>query len=80
MTMGKLTQISIDGYFSKEVCEKLKEKLSGKSYMKFQIEYSNCAGNCTLMISTSYPETTEEELQSMFFFVALNALAEESSK
>ena len=80
MTMGKLTQISIDGYFSKDVCEKLKEKLSGQTYMNFQIGYSNCAGNCTLMISTNYPDTTEEELHDMFLHFVLNMLAMENSK
>ena len=69
------TQVMIDGYFSMQDCEKLKEKLSGKTYMQFEISYSNYAGNCNLIVSTSREDTDKKELLEMFVWYALSELA-----
>ena len=72
----KIIEIMIEGYFPKEICEKLKEKLSGKTYMQFEISYSNYCGNCNLSVSTKYPRTSKKELKEHFIFHALWKLAE----
>ena len=71
----KIIEIMIEGYFPKEICEKLKEKLSGKTYMQFEISYSNYCGNCNLSVSTKYPRTSKKDLKEMFMHCALWELA-----
>lgn len=62
------------GYFTVSQCEKLKEKLDGKTFMNFKIGYSNQAGNCTLIISTDYQET-EQEIKAFFLSCVVSSLA-----
>lgn len=58
------------GYFGESECQKIKEKLEGKTYMNFHISWSNCCGNCTLIVGTECDETVEE-IRTMFLHVAL---------
>lgn len=62
------------GYFTEKGCENIKNALDGKTYMNFSITWSNCAGNCTLIVRTNY-EDTEENIKRLFFHVALSELA-----
>ena len=62
------------GYFTEKECENIKNALDGKTYMNFSITWSNCAGNCTLIVRTDY-EDTEENIKRFFFHVALSELA-----
>ena len=39
------------GYLSAQDCEAIATALNGKSFMNFQVRYSNYAGNCTLNVS-----------------------------
>lgn len=61
------------GYFTKSACEKIKEKMQGETYMNFDVDYSNCAGNCTLIIKTDY-EAEPQEIKNSFLYCALNQL------
>lgn len=71
--MKKLTFHKIDGYFSKDRCELIKEKLTGKTYLNFQFQYGGVADNKVLSVYTDQ-ETTKEELESMFIYVLINEL------
>ena len=62
------------GYFSQMICEKIKNAMEGRTFMDFKVKYSNCAGNCTLIICTDY-EDTEENIKSFFLHVALAHIA-----
>lgn len=63
------------GYFTKEQCERIKEVLQGKTYMNFDISYSNCgAWNCNLFVKVS-DKYSEQEVKDFFFYVALCELA-----
>lgn len=62
------------GYFQDVECEAIKARLQGATYMHFDIRWSNWAGNCTLVVSTTRPETTEQELTEMFLHRALSEL------
>ena len=42
------------GHFTESSMKKLKEKMDGKSYMNFEVAWSNYAGNCTLFVGTDY--------------------------
>ena len=61
-------------YFTEKECDNITNALDGRIYMHFSITWSNCAGNCTLIVRTDY-EDTEENIKSFFFHVALSELA-----
>ena len=61
------------GYFSERECEAIKEQLQGRTYMNFDIAWSNCAGNCTLIVRTNY-EDTEKEIKNFFLHCALGMI------
>lgn len=62
------------GFFTKDTCERIKAAMDGRTFMNFKVEYSNCAGNYTLIICTDY-EDTEENIKNFFLHCALEALA-----
>lgn len=68
-----MKEIIIPGYFSATVCEKIKAKMDGKTFMNFEVSFSNCCGNCSLIVRGE--ADTEQELQEMFIHCALNMLA-----
>lgn len=63
------------GYFDERTCKAIKEELDGKTFMNFNVTWSNCAGNCTLIIETDYDDT-EAEIKGMFLHCALNLIFE----
>lgn len=70
-----MTSITLSGNYYKSAAEQIKKVMQGESFYNFQIEYSNCAGNCNIIVSKSRPDSTEKELEVMFYFVAMNKLA-----
>ena len=42
------------GFFSESAMKGLKKKAEGKTFMEFRIKWSNCAGNCTLIVVTDF--------------------------
>lgn len=62
------------GNFQVSECEAIKERLEGRSFMHFEIRWSNWAGNCTLVVGSHRPETTEQELTEMFLHCALSEI------
>ena len=63
-----MTTIELGNIGSKEQAEKLTAKLTGKTYMNFIVDYSICAGNYPVSVSTERPETTTDELKDMVLF------------
>ena len=62
------------GYFQDAQCEAIKAHLQGETYMRFDIRWSSWAGNCTLVVATERPGTTEQELAGMFLHRALSEI------
>lgn len=62
------------GYFSKRECEAIKKELQGKTYMDFDISWSSCAGNCTLIVKTDYEEEEENEVKNFFLSYCLRCI------
>ena len=60
------------GYFTESACKKIKEKMQGKTFMNFDITYSNFAGNCILIIRTDYKEDPQE-IKNFFLNCALSS-------
>ena len=44
--------------------------MQGKTYMNFNVKWSNSAGNCTLIVCTDY-EDTESRIKNFFLHCAL---------
>lgn len=63
------------GYFSERECAAIKDELQGYSYMNFDIAWSNCAGNCTLILRTNYEEEPQE-IKNFFLHCALGKIFE----
>ena len=61
------------GYFTESQIEAIKDELNMASYMLFNVSYSNCAGNRTLIVSTDY-EADEEEIKNTFLHCALSSI------
>lgn len=63
----KTTKIYFEdlGYMTKTQCENIKRVMDGATFMNFEVSYSNCCGNCTLICSTNY-EASETEIRSFF--------------
>lgn len=66
----------IDGYFLESQCLKIKEKMQGKSFLNFDIAYSNQAGNCKLIVRSKNSNYSEIELKEMFIYCCISELAE----
>lgn len=47
------------GYFTESECKSIHNRMEGATYMNFHVAWSNCAGNCTLIVSTDYVDTPE---------------------
>lgn len=62
------------GYFLESECENIAKALNGKTYMDFEVTWSNWAGNCTLIVATDY-DGTEEEIKRKFIRCAFSELA-----
>ena len=63
------------GFFSERECEAIKEAMQGKTYMNFNVKWSNSAGNCTLIVCTDY-EDTESRIKNFFLHCALGLIFE----
>lgn len=61
------------GFFTKDNCKRIKKAMDGRTFMNFKISWSNCAGNCTLIVATDYNDT-EEHIKQFFLFAALSEL------
>lgn len=71
-----MLQTYIDGYFTQKECEAIKKKMQGQTFFNFDIEYSNQAGNCTLIVkSDNTNDYTPQELKEMFIYACISELA-----
>lgn len=71
-----MTTIKLPGYHSQNTCEAIKRLMSGRTFMDFEVSYSNQAGNCTLCVSTVREDTSEAELRDMFTHCLLSEVAD----
>lgn len=62
------------GYFTSTECEKIKKIMDGRTFMDFEVIYSNCAGNCTIGCKTSY-DATETEIRNFFLGALIGNMA-----
>ena len=72
----KTTEIYFEelGYMTANQCATIKRVMEGQTYMNFQVNCSNYAGNCTLMCSTTY-EASETEIRNFFLSALISKMA-----
>lgn len=78
----KITTTTIEGYFTEDQANKIRERMQGKTYLNFNVDYSNQNGNCKLIVSTDYYEendyNTKEEFEQVlhddFIYFALQEM------
>lgn len=69
------------GYFSKRQLLRIKELLEGKTFMRFQISWSEFGENCNLIVKTDYYdkdasyEENAQEVKNFFLYCIISALA-----
>jgi len=66
---------TLPGYYSNRDAEKLKEKLTGKTFYNFMVEYGGVAGNNEIVIMSATPEYTQEEFTEFVIAYAFSELA-----
>lgn len=64
-----MVTIELGNIGSKEQAERIANKLNGKTYYNFKVEYAPCAGNYPVSVSTDYEGAEEEEVKEMLIFV-----------
>lgn len=64
-----MKRYEIEGYFSNSQAEKIKQKLQGKTYMNFNVEYGGMAGNNTIIITSNEAESDEDLKDFVIFYV-----------
>ena len=57
------TYYTLNGYFSKNQANRIKEKFQGKTYYNFNVEVANLQTNYEVTISTDYKIDDEEQEQ-----------------
>lgn len=61
------------GYLTEFECKKIQSVMQGKTYMNFDVSYSNYAGNCTLIASTDY-DASEQDIKAFFLSALVRLL------
>lgn len=71
----KKTSFTIDGYFTRNQAEKIKEVMTGLSYMDFKIDISGTA----ITVSTHEEGITKSKLKETFYNTALYVISDYTS-
>lgn len=56
-------------------CQTVKKLMDGKSFYRFEVSWSNYAGNCQLIVKTGYKGANPLEVKKMFMAVYLTETA-----
>lgn len=75
----KKTSFTIDGYFTRNQAEKIKEVMTGLSYMDFKIDMSGDRINTTITVSTHEEGITKSKLKETFYNTALYVISDYTS-
>lgn len=71
-----MTYCEIGGYFSVKQCEKIKEKLQGKTFLNFDIQYGGYGEqNQIISVGSEIDDCSPEELKNLFIHYCLAELA-----
>ena len=68
------------GFLSEQDCQRIKRAMDGKSYLQFEVAWSNCAGNCTLIVRVGDESRTDNEVRRLFLGVLSHLFADDEAK
>ena len=68
------------GNLSEQDCKAIKSIMDGMSYYRFNVSWSNYAGNCQLIVETDYPETDGNAVRKMFLHCLSTVFANMASR
>ena len=63
------------GFFTEPIVKQIKKVMDRRTFMKFEVCYSNMHGNYTLGVKTN-DDATEEDIKCFFLNAALTILAD----
>lgn len=69
-----MVTIELGNISSKEQAERIYNKIEGKSYYNFRVDFGNCAGNYPVSVTTYLEGAEEDEVKEMLFFVMAQEL------
>lgn len=75
----KKTSFTIDGYFTRNQAIKIKEVMTGLSYMDFKIDISGDNINTAITVSTREEGITKSKLKETFYNTALCVISDYTS-
>lgn len=75
----KKTSFTIDGYFTRNQAEKIKEVMTGRTYMDFKIDMAGDNINTAITVSTREEGITKSKLKETFYNTALFVIADYQS-
>ena len=65
----------VPGYFSKSRAEVIKQKLQGRTYYNFNVQYGGMADNNKIFVSSEYDvKGKKKEFEEMVIFFVFNEL------
>lgn len=73
------TTITIFNAVSEDRVEPLARALSGKTFMKLEVGFAPVGGSFDVLVTTTRPETSEEELRDMVMSVLVSAVLDMGS-
>ena len=65
------------GFFTLSECKVIKSKMDGKTFMNFEVVYSNSCGNYSLGFKTDY-EDEESKIRKFFISALISVLVDKS--
>jgi len=68
------------GFLSEQDCQRIKNAMDGKSYLQFDVVWSNCTGNCTLIVRVEDENRPDKEVKGLFLGVLSHTFAEDEAK
>ena len=69
-----MIKYEVAGNFDNETCEKLKEKLQGKTYFNFDIQCGGVASNNSIIVTSNTKGYTNKDLKEMFTAMLIKSL------
>lgn len=66
--------IELGNIGNQQQAEKIKNKIEGKTYYNFIVDYAPAAGNYPVTVSTDYPNADESEAKDMLMFLLASEL------
>mgnify|MGYP005863677701 CR=1 FL=1 len=69
-----MIEIKLGVFSTKQQAQKIVEKINGKTFYNFEVDYGIHAGNYPVTVRVSNTKDTKDEVKDMLLFVMANEL------